>query len=200
VTVSAAKARTNDVPPLGTKSRAVIEARDLLQVYGFNGFSFQHVADRLGIKKPSLYEHFESKEELGFALIEDFRQEFIRWAKTISIFDPAAKIGALFELYLGFSTNGRKLCPVLALNADFNSLPKKMQNRVSEMMGEQQAWIAGIIADGQKQKVFRKDLSAHALGQTICALAYGAQQLGRTQEDAKDLRLIKRTALDLLAT
>lgn len=181
-----------------TKARAVTEARSLLQVYGFNGFSFQHVADRVGIKKPSLFEHFESKEALGFALIEDFRSEFIRWAKTISIFDPNAKIGALFELYLGFSTDGRKLCPVLALNADFNSLPKKMQKRVEQLMSEQQTWIASIIADGQKQKVFRKDLSAHALGQTICALAYGAQQLGRTQEDTKDLRLIKATALELL--
>ncbi|CAN5669288.1 TetR/AcrR family transcriptional regulator [soil metagenome] len=182
-----------------TKVRAVEEARDLLQVYGFNGFSFQHVADRLGIKKPSLFEHFESKEDLGFALIEDFRSEFIRWAKTISIFEPAAKIGALFEMYLGFSTDGRKLCPVLALNADFNSLSKKMQKRVSDIMSEQQVWVASIIADGQKSKVFRKDLSARALGQTICALAYGAQQLGRTEDDVKALRTIKRTALELIA-
>ena len=54
----------------GTKARALREAQGLLQTFGFNGFSFQHIADLLGIKKPSLYDHFKSKEDILTSVFE----------------------------------------------------------------------------------------------------------------------------------
>ena len=36
----------------GTKSKALRVAQDLLQARGFNGFSFQHIADELGEFEP----------------------------------------------------------------------------------------------------------------------------------------------------
>jgi TetR/AcrR family transcriptional regulator, transcriptional repressor for nem operon len=81
----------------GTKIRALREAKNLLQTLGFNGFSFQQIADRIGIKKPSLYDHFKSKEELGISLIEEYHESFVKWIETISVFEPRDKVGALFE-------------------------------------------------------------------------------------------------------
>ncbi|MBC7658445.1 MAG: TetR/AcrR family transcriptional regulator [Chitinophagaceae bacterium] len=59
---------------LGTKQKAIREGNALVQKFGCNGFSFQHIADTLGIKKPSLYAHFESKEAFGLDMIEFYRQ------------------------------------------------------------------------------------------------------------------------------
>ncbi len=45
-----------------TKKEALQLAKNYLQTLGFNGFSFQTIADALGIRKASLHYYFSSKE------------------------------------------------------------------------------------------------------------------------------------------
>jgi len=47
-------------------------ARDLYRVQGIDGTSLDQIAKKVGIAKPSIYNHFESKEAIGAALISDF--------------------------------------------------------------------------------------------------------------------------------
>ena len=48
-----------------TKKEEIIEATlDLASLYGLKSLSMSQIAERVGIKKPSLYNHFDSKESL----------------------------------------------------------------------------------------------------------------------------------------
>lgn len=183
---------------LSTRTKAIYAARDLLQTLGFNGFSFQHVADRLNIKKQSLYAHFQSKEELGLDLIETYTTEFANWITTIEIFEPEAKIGALFEMFYKFARDDRKFCPINALSADYNSLPKAMQKALTRSMRLQRAAIERMIQEGQKAKVFRRDMSVEHLASALVAMAYGSQQSGRAFNDPEEIRSIKKVALQFI--
>lgn len=163
----------------GTKVRALAEAKVLLQTYGFNGFSFQHVADALGIKKPSLYVHFASKEEMGNQLIEDYSNQFVEWIETLDAARPEANVHSLFGLFHAFSTKGRKYCPLSALIGDFNGLPTSMQKNLQKAFKVQQKWLKRTIEVGQKQKVFSNKIDAEEAAQTVLAMALGAQQVSR---------------------
>jgi len=46
------------------KEEIIVAAVDLAAKYGFNGVSMNMIADKVGVKKPSLYNHFKSKEKL----------------------------------------------------------------------------------------------------------------------------------------
>jgi TetR/AcrR family transcriptional regulator, transcriptional repressor for nem operon len=47
-----------------TRGQIVREARELFREHGYSGASMQDLADRVGLKKPSLYTRFASKEAL----------------------------------------------------------------------------------------------------------------------------------------
>jgi AcrR family transcriptional regulator len=56
--------------PLGPRAEEILRAaRELLEETGYDGLRMRMLADRLGIKAPSLYTHFRSKRDLENALI-----------------------------------------------------------------------------------------------------------------------------------
>ncbi|MDR3477838.1 MAG: TetR/AcrR family transcriptional regulator [Gammaproteobacteria bacterium] len=182
-----------------TKIRALIEAKKLLQEVGYNGFSFQHIADALQIKKSSMYVHFKSKEDLGKCLIEEQRASFTAWTKTIEVFAPDAQIGALFEIYQQFSADTKKLCPLSALGTDFNSLPKSMRPALSKLYTFCFAWLETIIKNGQDQHLFRKDKTPVELAKLVFAAGLGAQLCARLSNDPHQVRGIKQQILSILS-
>ncbi|MBX2987728.1 MAG: TetR/AcrR family transcriptional regulator [Bdellovibrionaceae bacterium] len=171
----------------GTKIRALREATGLLQTFGFNGFSFQHVADLLGIRKPSLYDHFASKEELGEEMVKDYHQRFLRWAESVQEREPRERIQALFDLFRDFSSDSGKLCPMSAMIADYHSVSKNTRKLLRKMFSSQEAWVVECVAEGQKKKIFRRDLPARELAQAVMSAGLGAQLIARVTEDAEAL-------------
>ena len=63
-------------PRRDTAQRILDVAEQLVQVRGFNGFSYADIAAELGITKASLHYHYRGKAELGRALITRYGQRF----------------------------------------------------------------------------------------------------------------------------
>lgn len=182
----------------GTKYRALRESKRLLQEFGFNGFSFQHIADSVGIKKGSLYDHFESKEALGHDLVADYSRSFRTWTETIEGFDPESKVGAWFELLFRFSVAKRKLCPLSAMIADYNTLPKSLKKPLAKMCRFQQEWLQRVIEEGQKEGTFRRRPNSEILAQIVLSIGLGVQFLARASNDPKRIQEMKEQALGVL--
>jgi TetR/AcrR family transcriptional repressor of nem operon len=51
-------------------------AERLIQTRDYSAFSYQDIADRLGIRKASIHEHFPSKTDLGIAVVERYVARF----------------------------------------------------------------------------------------------------------------------------
>ena len=60
----------------GTTGRILDVAERMLQVRGYNGFSYGDVAAELGITRAALHYHFKGKAELGQALIDRYAARF----------------------------------------------------------------------------------------------------------------------------
>ena len=56
-----------------TRQRILDVAEQLLLERGYAGFSYQDIADAVGIRKASIHHHFPAKEDLGRAIIERTR-------------------------------------------------------------------------------------------------------------------------------
>ena len=65
------------------RNEIISHAKNHLQRSGFGGFSFQTLADEVGIRKASLHYYFKSKEELGLELIKEYEHSFEKWTQAV---------------------------------------------------------------------------------------------------------------------
>jgi TetR/AcrR family transcriptional repressor of nem operon len=169
----------------GTKEKILKEGRALLQRHGYNGFSFQDIADRLDIKKPSLYDHYASKEDLILAILQDYNDTFDRWIMTVKEDTPLQRVQKVFDVFYVFSCDKGKVCPVLSLAADFQGLTKVVQKEMKAFVDKWLHWLELQIAEGQKKGQIRKDMDAKNLAIFIYNQAMGSQFQARVQANPK---------------
>jgi AcrR family transcriptional regulator len=61
----------------GNTKREILNASlDLFSTQGFEATSISQIADRVGIRKASLYSHFESKQAILDALVKDILEKY----------------------------------------------------------------------------------------------------------------------------
>lgn len=56
---------------MSTKDRILDEALTLFSENGYDGTSVEQIAEKVGIKAPSLYKHFKGKEDILNAIIDN---------------------------------------------------------------------------------------------------------------------------------
>jgi TetR/AcrR family transcriptional regulator, transcriptional repressor for nem operon len=167
-----------------TKTRILDVAERLVQIRGFNGFSYADVAAELAITTASLHYHFPGKAELGEALIRRYAARFadaLAEAETGEI-DAPGKLAAYAALYADVLRNGRMcLCGMLA--AEYQTLPEPMREAVLGFFEESETWLERVLQDGRRQGTLRFDGSAREAAQLLVSGLEGAMLVARPYGD-----------------
>jgi TetR/AcrR family transcriptional regulator, transcriptional repressor for nem operon len=134
----------------GTADRILDIAEGLVQVRGFNAFSYADVAKTLGIQKASLHHHFATKASLGLALVERYRSGFL--ASLDAILNGSDDAGARLERYVelyGSVLRRRRMCLCGMLAADVATLPRPMRASIEGFFAENEAWLTRVLDEGR---------------------------------------------------
>src|SRR3954468_17072123 len=132
-----------------TTGRILDVAERMLQVRGYNGFSYGDVAVELGITRAALHYHFPGKAELGQALIERYAMRFGAALAALdgTAPDAAAKLRGYADLYLDVLSRGRMcLCGMLA--AEYQTLPAPLQAAVAAFFERNSGWLRRVLQQG----------------------------------------------------
>ena len=167
-----------------TASRILDVAERLVQIRGFNGFSYADVASELKISKASLHYHFASKAELGEALVGRYAARF---ADALGVIDDGggdapAKLEAYAGIYAGVLRD-RRMCLCGMLAAEYDTLPEPMQNAIIGFFDDNEAWLTGVLEQGQQDGVLRLNGSSSDAAQTIVSGLEGALLIARPYGD-----------------
>jgi AcrR family transcriptional regulator len=81
----------------------VAAARELLEQEGADGLSMRRLADRLGIRAPSLYKHVPDKQALEAAIISDAFAELADRSEAAARQVPDARLGAIAAAYRAYA-------------------------------------------------------------------------------------------------
>ena len=168
----------------GTPGRILDIAERLVQVRGFNNFSYADIAGELGITKASLHYHYPGKAELGEALITRYSERFNQALDDIDRNLPSAqaKLEAYADLYAGVLRNERMcMCGILA--AEFQTLPGPMQSEVIRFFDDNQRWLAQVLKEGKGGGTLTYRGRAEDAAQGILSTLEGAMLVARPYGD-----------------
>ena len=128
--------------PNATAARILDIGERLVQVRGFNGFSYADVAAELDMTTAALHYHFPGKAELGRALIARYTERFEAALAEIDarIPDAPAKLDAYAALYADVLRD-RRMCLCGMLAAEYETLPEAMQLAVARFFEENERWL-----------------------------------------------------------
>jgi TetR/AcrR family transcriptional repressor of nem operon len=172
-----------------TASDILDVAERLVQVRGFNGFSYSDVASELGVTTAALHYHFASKAELGEALITRYAARFGEALAEIDarVSDPSAKLDAYTDLYLDVLRD-QKMCLCGMLAADYQTLPPPMREAVVKFFDENEVWLAGVLENGNADGSMHFTGSAAEAAQMIVGGLEGAMLVARPYDDTARFR------------
>jgi TetR/AcrR family transcriptional regulator, transcriptional repressor for nem operon len=184
--------------PNGTAERILDIAERLVQTRGFNSFSYADIAGEMGITTASLHYHFRGKAELGQALVTRYAERFADSLQEIDREIPGslAKLDAYARLYAGV-LEGERMCMCGVLAAEYQTLPKPMRGAVIRFFDDNQHWLAGVLAQGRKDKTLAFTGSPDDVAQSILSTLEGAMLVARPYGS---LAKFNSTAHQLLAS
>ena len=174
-------------------------AERLVQVRGFNGFSYADIARELGITKASLHYHFPSKAELGEALIHRYAGRFCEALIEIDrdIAGPRAKLDAYVAIYSNVLSDGRMcLCGILA--AEYATLPDPMREAVTQFFAANETWLAAVLSEGQADGSLAIRGSLVDASEMIVSGLEGAMPISRTYDEPARFSTAAHGLLDTL--
>ncbi|GMK43486.1 TetR family transcriptional regulator [Paenibacillus glycanilyticus] len=175
-------------------------AQALVQEVGFNGFSYAHIAEKVGIRTASIHYHFPNKEDLGEALITRYHKGFLATVAQIDA-DTQNNLDKLRKYINIFSIPVDSYCTCLSvmLSSDLATLSEKVGARLADFFTANLAWVERVLEEGRREGHLRFEGSASTRAHLILASLQGAQLLARSYRDASRFAIIADGVLSALA-
>jgi AcrR family transcriptional regulator len=153
---------------------------------GYHAASMDEIADRAGVSKPVLYQHFPGKLDLYLALLESSVDTVIAGVKEAlaSTTDNRRRVEATFEVWYSF-VEDRSSAFRLVFESDLTSDPA-VRTTIDRVVDECAAAIAVVIAEdtGLPQQAAHL-LAASLVGQgTVGARSWMSTDSGISRDDA----------------
>ncbi|MEL6811828.1 MAG: TetR/AcrR family transcriptional regulator [Bacteroidota bacterium] len=132
-----------------TRKEEIIQvASQLFKEKGYSAVSVRDIAEAMGIKAASLYNHIESKQEILSVLILDLARNFTSgMAQVLELeLSPLQKIEKLIELHIDITVNYSEA--LAALNNDWMHLQGEDLISFTQMREDYEENFRGIIREG----------------------------------------------------
>ena len=165
-------------------------AETLIQTRGYSAFSYQDIADALGIRKASIHYHFPSKADLGVAVINRYIDRFGAALSEVAGNEQQSSMALLefyVQPYLQFARAPDRVCLCGALAGEMLALPEEMRARVDHFFRTHQAWLTKLLKRGAARGEFALVAPPVKVARSIFASLQGALLVKRTTGDISQI-------------
>jgi TetR/AcrR family transcriptional regulator, transcriptional repressor for nem operon len=180
------KRRSRD--PERTRQRLLQAAFREIHRSGFQSAGIDAILAATNVTKGALYYHFESKETLGYAVVEEIIAKFTRdrWLR------PMLSEGQPIDILIGVvrriparPKDVRAGCPLLNLAQEMSPLDEQFRKRLESIFLDWQEGVATLLRKGQSQGTVRRDLNPDETASFLVAMVEGYATLAKNAQDTK---------------
>src|SRR5712692_7772211 len=154
---------------------------------GFQAASLDNILSKAGVTKGALYHHFGSKQELGYAVVDQLIREHIldRWVRPMEKAEnPIDGLLAVlrskgphpsFDQHLG--------CPLNNLAQEMSPLDEGFRKRLENVFREWREGIAKALRRGQERGQVRSEVDPFEAANFFLAALEGSMSLAKNAQD-----------------
>lgn len=186
-----------------TQQKLIDSARRLIQMRGYNGFSYADVAEEVRVRKASIHHHFPAKSDLARAVVEQSRALIVEQTAALAAgdFDPEAQL----RMYTGYwekciADASAPFCVAGMLASELPTLPDDLGNAVRAHFVDLSNWLEIVLTRGAQMGCYELQGSARQEAESFMAMVYGAMLTARVYGDPKVFADIVANGLKRLAS
>jgi AcrR family transcriptional regulator len=153
---------------------------------GFQGGSLNQIVEAAGITKGALFHHFASKQELGYAVVDEIISPILqeRWIKPVANSDdPIADLKRAFRQFVKEDiTSGHYVqgCPLNNLAQEMSPLDEGFHTRIDKLYDTWRKTYTAAFANAIKSGKVRKNVSPRSAATLIVASQMGIWGTGKS--------------------
>jgi AcrR family transcriptional regulator len=157
---------------------------------GFQSASIDTILAAANVTKGALYYHFESKEALGHAIVDEVVATFLRnrWLLPLQRIEDRDPIDALIDIVQAIPAQPRDVkggCPLVNLAQEMSLLDEQFRKRLEAMFRAWQESVAMALQRGQSQETVRHDVVPEEAASFLIAMVEGYEVLAKNAQDVK---------------
>jgi TetR/AcrR family transcriptional repressor of nem operon len=158
--------------------------------HGFQSAGIDAILAATNVTKGALYYHFENKEALGYAVIEEIVAKLTsdRWLVPLQQGKGKDPVDTLIGIVRALPHRPKDVkggCPLVNLAQEMSQLDEQFRKRLERIFHAWQEGIAITLRRGQSQGVVRRDLVAEETASFLIATVEGYEVLAKNAQDAK---------------
>jgi AcrR family transcriptional regulator len=176
--------------PERTRERLLQAAFQQVYRYGFQSAGIDTILATTNVTKGALYYHFESKEALGHAIVDEIVAKLVRdrWLLPLERSKDKDPIDALIGILQAIPTRPRDVragCPLVNLAQEMSPLDEQFRKRLERLFLAWREGIATLLRKGQARGTVRRDLNADEAASFLVAMVEGYEVLAKNAQDVK---------------
>ena len=177
--------------PERTRERLLQAASREIYRTGFQSASLDTILSSAGLTKGALYHHFENKEALGYAVVEEVISRTVRrtWVQPLrSVKDP---IDALIGIVRDIPVRPEDVCGGCELNnlaQEMSPLDAGFRKRLEIIFDAWREAAASVLRQGQLHGSVRRDVEPTDAAGLLIAMVEGYGALAKNAQDPKVIK------------
>jgi TetR/AcrR family transcriptional regulator, transcriptional repressor for nem operon len=158
---------------------------------GYRSADLDAILAAAGVTKGALYYHFDNKEALGYAVLDevmasDLHQKWVQPLRNAK--DPIDALVRIVQSESLKREDVRRGCPLLNLSQEMSGLDEGFRRRTARLFRDWHDAVAGALREGQKRGLVRSDISANETATFLIATYEGYVVLAKNSQDARTMQ------------
>ena len=177
--------------PERTRERLLRAAFQEMHRSGFRNADVHAILAAARVTKGALYHHFESKEALGYAVVDEVIASLTREKWVWPLRNARNPIDAIVAIVQGTSLRPEDLecgCPLNNLSQEMSPVDEEFRKRTAKIFKDWHDAIAVALRQGQKRGLVRRDVDAGETATFLIAANEGLLSLVKNSQDVRVLQ------------
>jgi len=155
---------------------------------GYRSADLDAILAAAGVTKGALYYHFDNKEALGYAVVDEIIASNLhrKWVQPLR--NAENPLDALVRIIQSESLKREDVqlgCPLLNLSQEMSGIDEGFRKRTARVYKHWHDAMAEALRKGQKHKVVRSDINPNETATFLMAAWEGYVVLGKNSQDPR---------------